>query len=99
MKTFNEKLASWIHATRATDAGFKKLKFPGQSELLVWQTRYKEPTLYEQDFVKNLIQAFSAGATELDEVVSALNQQGFRCESGDEWTSESFTEEMQRLGY
>uniref|UniRef100_UPI0030ECA485 recombinase-like helix-turn-helix domain-containing protein n=2 Tax=Gammaproteobacteria TaxID=1236 RepID=UPI0030ECA485 len=55
--------------------------------------------VYEQDFVKNLIQAFSAGATELDEVVSALNQQGFRCESGDEWTSESFTEEMQRLGY
>ncbi|MDU6101418.1 MAG: recombinase-like helix-turn-helix domain-containing protein, partial [Acinetobacter sp.] len=26
-------------------------------------------------------------------------QQGFRCESGDEWTSASFTEEMQRLGY
>ncbi|MDB0155741.1 hypothetical protein CTY75_24645, partial [Acinetobacter baumannii] len=24
---------------------------------------------------------------------------GFRSESGDEWTSESFTEEMQRLGY
>lgn len=74
--------------------------FKFQVNLNCWfGKRYKEPTLYEQDFVKNLIQAFSAGATELDEVVSALNQQGFRCESGDEWTSESFTEEMQRLGY
>jgi hypothetical protein len=44
--------------------------------------------------VKNLIQAFSAGASELDDVVSALNQQGFRCESGDEWTSASFTDKI-----
>ena len=52
MKTFNEKLASWIHATPATEAGINNIQVPGQSELLVWQTRYKEPTLYEQDFVK-----------------------------------------------
>lgn len=61
MKTFNEKLASWIHATPATEAGINNIQIPGQSELLVWQTRYKEPTLYEQDFVKNLIQDIFCG--------------------------------------
>lgn len=99
MKTFNEKLASWIHATPASDAGINNIQIPGQAELLVWQTRYKEPTVYEQDFVTQLIQVFSDGVTALDDVVDALNQKGFRSESGDKWTAEAFAEEMQRLGY
>lgn len=99
MNTFNEKLANWIHATPATEAGINNIQIPGQPELLVWQTRYKAPTVYEQDFVQYLIQAFSSGITELDELVQSLNQQGFRCESGEAWTSETFSAEMQRLGY
>ena len=99
MKSFNEKLASWIHATPATDAGINNIQIPGQSELLVWQTRYKEPTVYEQDFVSQLIEVFTQGATALEDVVDALNQQGFRSEAGEKWTATSFTEEMQRLGY
>ncbi|WP_111892888.1 recombinase-like helix-turn-helix domain-containing protein [Acinetobacter sp. MB5] len=99
MKTFNEKLASWIHATPASEAGINNIQIPGQSELLVWQTRYKEPTVYEQDFVTQLMDVFSSGVTELDDVVQALNQQGFRSESGEKWTTETFSEEMQRLGY
>lgn len=99
MKAFNEKLANWIQATPATEAGINNIQIPGQSELLVWQTRYRAPTVYEQDFVKHLIQAFSAGATEVNDVVQALNQQGFRNEAGEVWSSELFTEEMQRLGY
>ena len=84
MKTFNEKLANWIHAVPATEAGINKRQ---------------EPTVYEQDFVQHLIKAFAAGVTELADLVQTLNQQGFRCESGELWTSESFSEEMQRLGY
>ena len=99
MKTFNEKLASWIQATPATDAGINNIQIPGQSELLVWQTRYKEPTVYEQDFVSQLIEVFTQGATALEDVVEVLNQQGFRSEAGEKWTATSFTEEMQRLGY
>ncbi|WP_130802232.1 recombinase-like helix-turn-helix domain-containing protein [Acinetobacter ihumii] len=99
MKQFNEKLANWINATPAKDAGINNIQIPGQVEHLVWQTRYKEPTVYEQDFVQHLIQAFAAGVTELNDLVSALNQQGFRRESGEVWTMQSFTEEMQRLGY
>jgi len=36
MKTFNEKLANWIHATPATEAGINNIQIPGQAELLVW---------------------------------------------------------------
>ncbi|WP_151837795.1 MULTISPECIES: recombinase-like helix-turn-helix domain-containing protein [unclassified Acinetobacter] len=99
METFNKKLANWIHATPATGAGINNIQIPGQAELLVWQTRYKVPTTYEQDFVQYLIKAFAAGVTELGDLVQSLNQQGFRCESGELWTSETFSEEMQRLGY
>ena len=99
MKAFNEKLANWIHATPATEAGINNIQVPGQAELLVWQTRYKEPTAYEQALVQHLIQAFSSGVTELPALVESLNQQGFRRESGEVWTSETFSEEMQRLGY
>lgn len=99
MKQFNEKLANWIDATPSKDAGINNIQIPGQVEHLVWQTRYKVPTAYEQDFVQHLIQAFGSGVTELHDLVTTLNRQGFRRESGDVWTAQSFTEEMQRLGY
>lgn len=99
MKLFNEKLASWINAEPSEEAGINNIQIPGQVEHLVWQTRYKVPTVYERDFVKNLLIAFATGVTELVDLTKILNQQGFRRESGEEWTIESFTEEMQRLGY
>ncbi len=99
MKDFNEKLESWINTKPSTDAGINNIQMPGQPELLIWQTRYKVPTIYEQDFVQHLLKAFSAGNTELAHVVEALNVQGFRSEFGAIWTEQSFTAEMQRLGY
>lgn len=99
MKAFNEKLAQWINATPSTDAGINNIQIPGQIEHLVWQNRHKEPSQYEQDFIQHLIQAFSQDVTELDALVSSLNQQGFRSESGELWTVASFRTEMQRLGY
>nr|WP_243897877.1 MULTISPECIES: recombinase-like helix-turn-helix domain-containing protein [Acinetobacter] len=92
-------MANWINATPSLEAGINNIQIPGQVEHLVWQTRYKSPTAYEQDFVKHLIQAFASGVTELNDLVAALNQQGFRRESGEVWTMQSFSEEMQRLGY
>ena len=99
MKAFNEKLARWINSTPSSDAGINNIQIPGQVEHLVWQNRYKQPSLYEQDFVQHLIQAFSRDVVELDDLISALNQQGFRDESGESWTVETFSTEMQRLGY
>ncbi len=99
MKEFNEKLAKWINSVPSTDAGINNIQVPGQVEDLVWQNRSKAPSQYELDFVQHLIQAFRQGVTELNDLTVALNEQGFRNESGDVWTVESFSTEMQRLGY
>ena len=99
MKQYNEKLAAWIQSTPSNEAGINNIQIPGQVEHLVWQNRYREPTQYEQDFIQHLIQAFSNDVTELNDMVTALNHQGFKDEAGDTWTVERFTTEMQRLGY
>ena len=99
MKQYNEKLAKWINATPSSEAGINNIQIPGQVEHLVWQNRYKVPSPYELDFVEHLITAFTKGITELDALVEALNDQGFRDESGELWSVDSFSAEMQRLGY
>lgn len=99
MKQYNEKLARWIYSTPSSDAGINNIQIPGQVEHLVWQNRYKEPSPYEHDFIQHLLQAFTHDVTELNDLVETLNLQGFRDESGERWTVESFSTEMQRLGY
>lgn len=99
MKNFNEKLAKWNHALPSTEAGINNIQIPGQVEHLVWQNRSRAPSEYELDFVQHLMQAFNQNVTELNALTNALNLQGFRTIAGDLWTAESFSVEMQRLGY
>ncbi|SPL70159.1 recombinase-like helix-turn-helix domain-containing protein [Acinetobacter stercoris] len=99
MKDFNEKLESWINSQPPRQAGINNIQVPGNPELLIWQTRYKAPTIYEQDFIDNLITAFASDKSELTDLVNALNEQGFSNEAGIAWTEASFIEEIQRLGY
>lgn len=99
MKNFNEKLAKWNHALPSTEAGINNIQIPGQVEHLVWQNRSRAPSEYELDFVQHLMQAFNQDVTELNALTNALNLQGFRTIAGDLWTAESFSAEMQRLGY
>lgn len=99
MKAFNEKLAKWMNATPSKEAGINNIQIPGQVEHLVWQNRSRAPSQYELDLVQHLIQAFSHDVTELDALTDAINQQGFRTVAGEVWTTESFSQELQRLGY
>lgn len=99
MKQYNEKLAKWIKSTPSKEAGINNIQIPGQVEHLAWQNRSAIPTPYEMDFVQHLIQAFDQDVTELKDLVNALNRQGFRDEAGKQWSEDSFSSEMQRLGY
>ena len=65
---------------------------------IVWQTRSAAPTDYENALGDALEQAFGGGAETLDEVVQALNTQGFRAADGRPWSAASFEAEMARLG-
>lgn len=99
MKQFNEKRAMWLNNTPSKDAGINNIQIPGDVEHLVWQTRSREPNQYELDLVQHLLQAFTNDVTELRALVETLNQQGFRTVAGEPWNVESFSLEMQRLGY
>lgn len=99
MKQFNEKRAMWLNNTPSKDAGINNIQIPGDVEHLVWQTRSREPNQYELDLVQHLLQAFTNDVTELRALVETLNQQGFRTVAGELWNVESFSLEMQRLGY
>ncbi len=99
MKAFNQKLESWLQNKPSEQAGINNIQLPGQHELLIWQTRHKVPSAYEADFIQHLLIAFKDGHSELSSLVTALNKQGFRSEAGLAWTTQSFSDEMQRLGY
>lgn len=62
------------------------------------QARTGVPTAYENELADALEAAFAAGAWELEELVSRLNEYGLRTPEGQAWTLESFEVVMARLG-
>lgn len=99
MQQYNESLIRWKQHKPSQDAGINNIQMPSQPTLMVWQTRDHEPTSYELSLAEHLIRAFSSGAETIDEVVSALNEQGMLHGSGYAFTTESFRQEMARLGH
>lgn len=94
-----EKAIKWKKNVPNRNAGINNIQFPGDSKLIVWQSREREPTEYEFDISEGLIKAFSSGAETLDEVVQALNDIGILREDGEAFTAETFQKEIERLGY
>jgi hypothetical protein len=75
-----------------------RIEKPEDRNNIVWQTRTREPTDYENRLGDALEQVFAGGATALGEVVEGLNQLGFPGPDGRAWTETSFQAEMKRLG-
>ncbi len=70
---------------------------PGRVENIVWQTRTRPPTEYENRLGDALEQVFEAGAVALEDVVAKLNDMGVRTEDGRRWTAEVFGLEIERF--
>ncbi len=62
------------------------------------QTRTHPPTSYENALADELESIYGRGVHDLPGVVAALNDGGVRPPTGDDWTEESFTAELARLG-
>ncbi|GLY77766.1 recombinase-like helix-turn-helix domain-containing protein [Actinoallomurus iriomotensis] len=62
------------------------------------QSRRHELTSYENALADELEAIFGRGVHDLPGLVSALNETGVRPAGGADWTEESFTAEMARLG-
>lgn len=99
MTEYNPKLATWLKNEPSTEAGINNIQVPGKTENIIWQTRHREPSRYEQAMVEHLEAVFATGVVELESLVEALNARGSRIESGELWSADSFQAEMARLGY
>lgn len=99
MTDYNPKLATWLRNEPNTEAGINNIQVPGRAQNIIWQTRHREPSRYEQALVEHLEAVFATGVVELDALVGALNARGSRTEASEPWTADSFGAEMARLGY
>ena len=79
-------------------AGKGNIEHPGQVINIVHQTRATSPTEHENLLGQALEKIFSDNVTELENVISCLNEMGVQTHSGAAWTEESFRSEMKRLG-
>jgi hypothetical protein len=64
---------------------------------LVWQTRMRPPTSYENSLGDALEHVFEGGATNLEEVVAALNASGVKTPAGQHWSAQNYEAELARL--
>jgi len=62
------------------------------------QSRHRDITSYEHALADELEAIFGRGVHDLPGLVAALNETGVRPPDGTDWTTESFTTEIARLG-
>ncbi|MBE2997930.1 hypothetical protein IDM40_04285 [Nocardiopsis sp. HNM0947] len=62
------------------------------------QSAGRAPTSYENALSDELERVFGRGTHDLPGVVAALNETGVRPAHGGDWTEDTFTTEMARLG-
>jgi recombinase-like protein len=71
---------------------------PNGQHLVKNQSRSSDPTPYELKLAGAIEEVFGSGRHDLPGLVSGLNDMGILGPSGQQWTEESFTAEMQRAG-
>lgn len=62
------------------------------------QTRASAPTPYQSKLAGAIEEVFGSGVETLDGLVAGLNSMDIPGPAGAEWTEESFTDEIARLG-
>lgn len=66
--------------------------------LEIHQSRTREPSLYEYKLAATLEEVYTTEGHELADVVRGLNARKVHAPDGEQWTEQSFTAEMHRLG-
>ena len=66
--------------------------------LVIHQSRTADPSPYEIKLAKAIEAVFGSGVHDLDGLVKGLNGSGIHAPDGQEWTTDSFTAEMHRIG-
>ncbi len=74
-----------------------RIEQAGHGANLPWQTRMRPPTSYENVLGDALEHVFEGGATNLEEVVAALNASSLKTPEGASWTAQNYETTLARL--
>ncbi len=94
----NPHLKPWKSPTPNNTAGKGTIEIPGQVDNIVWQTRPRPATDYENQLGDALVALFDSGVEDLDGIVNGLNKKGMLRTDGRPWDEASFEAEIKRLG-
>lgn len=98
MEAYNVKLKSWDRQQpdeRAGHGGFERYDV---IENVLWQSRSRVPTAYEDALAAGLEAAFKAGGADLASLADSLNKLGILRNDGEPWTENLLAVELDILG-
>lgn len=95
--TFNPHLLNAKNATRSKDAGTGLIFQPGDEENLRWQTRFSEPSEYEQALTSAIVQLYAEDVRTSEEFADGLNARNVLQTNGEAWTPAVLNAELERL--
>ncbi|WBF46304.1 recombinase-like helix-turn-helix domain-containing protein [Serratia rubidaea] len=96
---FNPWLPDTQQVIPAREGGNGQIHQPGHYQNVIWQTRARVPDGFETALVAALEEIFDGGATELDQIVSALNQRRLFDRKGLPWNEAAFREFLHVNGF
>ncbi|WP_137919567.1 recombinase-like helix-turn-helix domain-containing protein [Hydrogenophaga sp. 2FB] len=95
--SFNPHLLSAKNAKRSKDAGNGLIFQPGDEENLRWQTRFVEPTEYEQALTSAIVQIYAEDGRTPEAFAEGLNARNLLQANGEAWTPAVLSTELERL--
>lgn len=96
---FNPYMAKAHNKERASGGGKGYIEAADDAFMnIVWQNRAAPPSEYETTLCNTLSGIFAGGATDIGDVVKALNDTGIKPAVASQWTEENFAAEMRKLG-
>lgn len=96
---FNPWLPDTQQVIPAREGGNGQIHQPGNYQNVIWQTRARVPDGFETALVAALEEIFEGGASELDQIVSALNQRRLFDRNGQPWNEAAFREFLHVNGF
>lgn len=84
----------FLSAPPSRKGGGLFLEDPAMVENIALQTAAREPDALEVRLAEEMVRAFEEGASELEQLVEALNARGSRDARGHAWTATSLREQL-----
>ena len=93
----SDEVNPWLQGQPDNKGGADTVEDPTRPRNIVWQSRARPPSEYENELADALERIFADGVHDLADIVERLNQD-FPKTDGSSWTEDGFQAEMKQLG-